>query len=406
MYLFQSRFRDPMYLSGLLCIAVSLFFFCLPFFVNVDKDQMFGLFMVNFAITWIYFILNLSRRRRIEPGNQIHYTFLFLFLFLISAYSLNREMTVFEDSVSWFSALLVISCINYGAFSLANALPKWTLHLMSFVAGTSWVTFAYLSLYLLPMYGIGIAGFFLLGLSLHTFVPLLFTIYSLLLMGKTARTHGKYWLSFSAGLLSVVGFVLCYAIMWNDNKKELETAWQSSLKNTNDLPSWINIAESTPDNFFTRKLLRTDLVYSSPESGRESFFLGIPSRNFGEAKKHDPLVLSSVFLTGKIQFDIDIRKKILESNFRLRHEAEDRLWSGDHLSTSKVNTEVRFWPACNITYTEKTITVSNNNSNRAGRTQEEAIYTFYMPEGAVVTSLSLWINGKEEKGILASKAKA
>lgn len=38
--------------------------------------------------------------------------------------------------------------------------------------------------------------------------------------------------------------------------------------------------------------------------------------------------------------------------------------------------------------------------------QEEAIYTFHLPEGGVVSSLSLWINGKEEKGLLTTKEKA
>jgi XrtN system VIT domain protein len=57
-------------------------------------------------------------------------------------------------------------------------------------------------------------------------------------------------------------------------------------------------------------------------------------------------------------------------------------------------------------YTEKTITVWNQNMEQRWRSDEEAIYTFYMPEGAVVTSLSLWINGKEEKGVMTTKEKA
>jgi XrtN system VIT domain protein len=34
------------------------------------------------------------------------------------------------------------------------------------------------------------------------------------------------------------------------------------------------------------------------------------------------------------------------------------------------------------------------------------LYTFYLPEGSVVSSLSLWINGKEEKGYLTTQTKA
>ena len=116
--------------------------------------------------------------------------------------------------------------------------------------------------------------------------------------------------------------------------------------------------------------------------------------------------MTAEFLTGKLQLTDDIKIKILKSMYELKHEAQDRLWSGDNLLTANVNTEVRFWPDCNMTYTEKTVTVSNNNPEVRWRSQEEALYTFYMPEGAVVTSLSLWINGNEEKAILTTKEKA
>ena len=90
--------------------------------------------------------------------------------------------------------------------------------------------------------------------------------------------------------------------------------------------------------------------------------------------------------------------------YDMRHQAQERLWSGDHLHTSFVNTEIKLWPKCNMAYTEKTLTVSNDELSSGWNRQEEAIYTFYLPEGAVVTSLSLWVNGKEEKGILTTKA--
>jgi XrtN system VIT domain protein len=38
--------------------------------------------------------------------------------------------------------------------------------------------------------------------------------------------------------------------------------------------------------------------------------------------------------------------------------------------------------------------------------QKEAIYSFQLPEGSVATSLSLWVNGVERKGILTTKEKA
>ncbi|MEM9820451.1 MAG: XrtN system VIT domain-containing protein, partial [Bacteroidota bacterium] len=40
------------------------------------------------------------------------------------------------------------------------------------------------------------------------------------------------------------------------------------------------------------------------------------------------------------------------------------------------------------------------------RNQQEALYTFYLPEGSVVSSASLWVNGKEEPAYLTTKSKA
>ena len=43
---------------------------------------------------------------------------------------------------------------------------------------------------------------------------------------------------------------------------------------------------------------------------------------------------------------------------------------------------------------------------KEGWASNEAIYSFQLPEGAVATSLSLWVNGIERKGVLTTKEKA
>jgi XrtN system VIT domain protein len=90
-----------------------------------------------------------------------------------------------------------------------------------------------------------------------------------------------------------------------------------------------------------------------------------------------------------------------------RHQAQERLWADDDLITEHINTLGRIWPQFGISYTEKVITVSNmaHKDSWRGR-QEEGVYTFHLPEGSVVTSLSLWIEGKEAKSILTTKQKA
>jgi len=405
MNILKTRLRDRIYVSGLICNGLSLFFFCIPFFGTVKEQGSFSCFIPCFFITWAYFIFLLTQRKKMQEENKVHYTLLFLTLFLTSAYALNRDMPVFEDSANWFSVLLVSSCVNYLAFAYADALPKWTVHLMSFISGVSWIAFFYLALYLFPVYLYSIVGALLLGFSLHAFVPVLFTIYTFKLLNRATVADQKYWWSFLGGLAAAIGVIAVYAVMWNNTKKEIDQTWRNSLRNEDELPAWVTAAQKMPDNYFSQKILRTNLVYSTSENLTGSFFWGTSANKLDEVKKHDPLVTMAVALVGDLQMSDDDKISILKSKFTFRHEAQDRLWSGNHLFTEDVSTEVRFWPACNITYTEKTITVTNANDRKWGR-QEEAIYTFYMPEGAVVTSLSLWINGKEEKSILTTKALA
>lgn len=402
----KKRLNDSIYRAGLGLMALSLFIFCIPFMFNIDEQSTFAVFVFNFMITGTYFLIRLVNRKEVEKESKIHHLFLLLILLLISAYSLNRNMSVFQKSVDWFAGLLVLLCSNYIAFSFFEDMPKWARHSVSFINGAGFFTFLYLSIYLLPLAPIGVIGAIFLGVSLHVFVPLLFTIYSIVLQNRVSENCKKHWISFSAGLLSVFTFVIIYVFQWSTISKQIDTAVYDSVKNETGLPAWMVVSQKIPRNNLTKKILKAGLVYSIPQSNEFDFFFGMPGRNFGEEKKHDPLVMMAVFFTGKPAIEEDERIKVLESMYDMRHQAQERLWSGDHLYTAFVNTEVKVWPGCNMAYTEKIVTVTNKEQPRAWNRQEEAIYTFYLPEGSVITSLSLWVQGKEEKGILTTKATA
>ena len=353
MYLLRERFKDKIYLAGLACTGSSLVIFCLPFITAMDEQSTFTLFVFNFLLTAIYFFIRIFNRKRIEKESKIHHLFLLLILFLISAYSLNREIPVFENSAAWFAGLLALLCINYAAFVFFESMPQWARHLLSFINGIGLITFLYLSIYLLPLYAIGLIGIFLLGISLHAFVPLLFTIYTLVLQARIADNNRKYWISFSAGIASVLSFIVIYLIQWSNTSKEIHTVLQEAKKNKTELPSWAVVSQKIPQNSITKKILKTELVYSVPGSGNFNFFWGLPGRGLGEERKHDPMVMMATFFIGKSALQEEEKIKILESIYDMRHEAEERLWSGDHLYTEFVNTEVKLWPQCNIAYTEK-----------------------------------------------------
>ncbi len=109
--------------------------------------------------------------------------FVFLLLFLVSAYALNREMVLFQKSVDWLTVLLLLSSANYLLFSVFERLPLPVRYLSCFYWGISLVLFGYFMLYLFPTYIIGLIAFFVLGFSLHVFVPMLLFIYTLVFLG-------------------------------------------------------------------------------------------------------------------------------------------------------------------------------------------------------------------------------
>jgi XrtN system VIT domain protein len=401
---------DRLFITGCAFIGVSLLWFCIPLWMDIPSDTSFGMFTGNYVMAAIYFFILWGSGRLRRGREGLYSLLLFLILFLISAYSLNREMNVFENSARWFTALEVLACLNYIAFVFFEKLPAKVQHFMCFVLGIALLAFAYLSFYLVPLYAISAVGFFALGISLHTFVPALFCIYTIRLMRRKAAQNSKLWFSFSAGITSLIIVAVVYTVQWSSVVHTMNTTYRKAeLVQKNSLPGWIAVAQKLPHGSITRAALKSDLVYTMPiehEDPLDGFFWRMPSRNFDEQRKHDPLVMVAALFGGRPNIPEEYRIRVLESIYDSRHQAQERFWSGENLFTEHIKTAVQIWPQFCLSYTEKEITVTNASLRRRWRNQEEAIYTFHLPEGTVVTSLSLWIEGQEWKGLLTTKEKA
>lgn len=194
---FANQQKDRMYWSGILAILVSICFYCLPYFVAVDEDRYFGLFICNFVLAAGYFIVLLASGRLRKGRQGIYPLMLLLILFLISAYALNREMKIFEKSVNWFACVLVVLCFNYAAFAFYHQLPAFftTPDAFYFRGRADSIS---LSLFLstASLFDRGNC-FFVLGISLHVFVPALlsiFTIKLVLVVPKQGQRRWRYFL--------------------------------------------------------------------------------------------------------------------------------------------------------------------------------------------------------------------
>lgn len=400
----RNAIRDRVLVTGWIMLILSVCIFCIPLLFGADTY--FGFFALNFALAIAYFFI--PRFANDKPAeHRVHYKSIKLILFLISAYALNRELQVFAASPAWFTLLLVLICLNYLVSVFFPSLPQWSRYALFFICGLSIVVFVYLSLYLLPLYVVSVVGMIALGISVHTFVPFFFILLTVQLVGRLAGTARGYWISFFSGIACTLIVCFIFISVWNRDVRQLNEAYSTAMVDgDNKLPLWVQVAQKAEPGGIGEKILKTDLVYKV-KNWDDNIFWNLPQRNFGDEQPvHDPLVVLANGFSKGVLLSSDDRIKILESQYNARHQALRRLWTGEHLQTQQVTTHIKVWPHLHLAYTEKFITVSNRKEVRSWGNQEEAIYTLHMPEGAVVTSLSLWIDGREEKGVLTTSQKA
>jgi XrtN system VIT domain protein len=270
--------------------------------------------------------------------------------------------------------------------------------------GLSLLVFGYLAIYLIPLYPLSILACIVLGLSLHSYVPLLIMAHTVYRVGKLMRTDSRARMViisvFVLGLIVPVSFVWRWSAINNEVR---ELCLRYPLEDAPEVPQWVRIAQSIEPTPLATKYMKCGLVYATALEDNDNW--GFPTRSYTEARKHDPLVVLATLFNHAPDIAQDDRIHVLESMQQSGHKTTERYWSDRELTTATVVTNARIWPAERLAYTEKTITVANKM--HGGRwAQGEAIYTFHLPEGGIVTSLSLWINGIEQKGILTSRGRA
>lgn len=400
--LLEDKFR----LSGIVSILISATAFVISGYLH--PETAFFFFIISYGISAIFFIAVMTKafaihRWKMSRG-KIEYTALLLVLWFISAFSLNKSMNVFNTSGIWLSVYICLASLSIILCTLEEALSLFFRHALTFFLAASTVLFIYFALYLIPLYPLSILAVIVLGLSIHTFIPLFLSIASLVFLVRLYKETPALKYTISAGFFIPILISVWFTAEWSQLNKSIQLAQNHNSLNESVLPEWAEIASHLQRSPITEKYLKADLIYTTPhENG--SWFSGNLGTSFAEPKKHDPLVMIASLWSGKPKLTPTDRIKILKSTYDSRHLAEERLWSGDDLETQSVTSNIKVYPEYRMAYTEKTLSILNN-SQRKWRTDQEAIYTFHLPEGSVVSALSLWINGREEKARLTTKGKA
>lgn len=206
-----------------------------------------------------------------------------------------------------------------------------------------------------------------------------------------------------------ISYSAYYFIQWNHAEQILskpETI-QGNNRIDQDLPTWVQKASRLRVNHVTEMVLQ-------PDRGSQ---LGL----FAAQAQFDPLAyfasqgFASLFRARTERISGEDAGRMLHLLFGKSHAHLDRLWRGNSLITTDIDSHVQIHPELRVSYTETTLSVYNENSS-SGRpligfgsafaSPEEAIYTITVPEGSICTKLSLWIDGEERPARLTFKSKA
>lgn len=413
-------FRDPCFGLGLILLALSALLYAAHDLMTdgIANDPDFALFFGHYAISVIYSsvllvngLLRWAWWRREQPNQSVRAQparWIALVLWLLSAFALNREVVVFQISTTWLQVALVLASGSMVLYAWKEQLPVRGQQALYVVLAGAWWLFGYAAIYVSEIYPISVLGLVALGMSIHTFVPLLFVISLSKRLWQDYRRDEHLRPAIWLGLTLPVLITGLFLAGWGRVAARIDAARsQAVLRQTTDLPDWVLMGQAMPtrwpwDRWLLYRLLQTGTVYDEgPFSGRSTGLGNLT--NADDARQHDPLVVLASRLLPVGNLTGPERTNLLNLLRQdARHATEEKFWSGRNLTTEHITTQARIWPQFRVAYTETTLRIRN----QAERTTQEALYTLVLPEGSAVSSLSLWINGREEPGRLTTVAKA
>lgn len=336
------------------------------------------------------------------------YKHLLPFLFLnwfIGCFSTNVFINIFENLPIWVYVTTFVFCFtNFAIYS--NYKHKYASPLFYLINGSTFLLIIYYSVYLIPFAPYSFIGIIALGLGFYGIVPLIVTVVHVFTIIKAIPNQRPNLIAFSTGfILPIVSFIIFTVLLNIESKKINAFSTTNSFEETSsDLPTYIVISQNLNPNFFNEIILKKDLVYIASENFFEFRGFGdFGTKQYNERKTHNPIINLAYVFCEPLNISKDDRINILKSNFDKRLETEEQLWSGTDLFTKNIKEDVKIFADHRLAYTEITMDIACAEKTWG---QKEAIYSFQLPEGAVATSLSLWVNGVERKGVLTTKEKA
>ena len=401
--------KDFAYVVGLVLLSISAGVLLVQ--PQQRSSDSFAFFLLHYGLAFGYAIfLAVNRRLRwwLFGARPADYPTLLLSLLLwtVSCFALNRQIAIFKPSATWLDVHLAVSFAACIAYAWKDRMPTALRGMLYFVLAATALLFAYYAVCTLPLLAAGLMLFWFFGLPLHGLIPVVFTVYLGLILRSAGLTNPRYRLPVFAGLATPIVAVLWFSSAWFLLNKQVVDALDAvEMRGDSSLPRWVAVSQRLKNTPTTGKMLEAVANGSMQRSGRNPWEMLFMANN--NADNNDPLMQVASAVSPVPDLSRDECTRIYASLYDGRHRQEERLWSGDNLETKTVATRVLLDPGHRLSYTEKTLTVGHRSFGQdRGSGTQEALYTFFLPEGGVVTSLSLWINGQEEPALLTSKSKA
>lgn len=379
-------------------LLISSLFCKKMFFYNFES-----IVIISLVIEFIYGA-SLSFMILRDKERYIHLTPFLILNWFIGCFCLNIFIPVFNDLPIWVYFATLAFCLS-NFFIYRNSEDEYNISIPLFINGLSFTIILYFVIFLIPIIPVSFAAILALGMGFYGLVPAIVLIIHSLTIIRHLSHNRNYSLSFGAGfLLVLVGLTIFTIGLSLESNKIAKVNALNSFNSDSDLPNHIAISQNLKPNFFNEILLKKGIVYVPLH---DIFTLGgfdsLGTKQFNERKTHNPFIAIAYLFCHDLDLSSDERINILKSNFDKRLETEEQLWSGEDLVTKSIKEDVKIYADARLAYTEITMQIA---STKDSSLDKEAIYSFQLPEGSVATSLSLWVNGIERKGVLTTKEKA
>lgn len=352
------------------------------------RDFISYLAVIQYTVSMIYGLWALFTKR------DLYAKAIALSILYVTCFAFNSEIHLF-GAFDWLQTTFMIG--TQACLIGLHFLPRLSFvgqRLMLFMAGLSVSYTFHLIVHLVPSIPMATVGIILLGFGIMAYIPV-FSFFHFIRMVRTYPLEFSvhktwFWGGVLLPLLAVVGYLIPYA-QFHSQVSDLVGQYEASDKK---LTRALYIRQNADIDYLHEEYLKMEPVTRRGELGTVS-----------NHATHQPLEEYAGFLVGSLGIT-DVEKDVIFSSlYEHRHANSPRFWNGEDLQTDHIATTIDVFPEHRIAYVEKVIDVVHNQPG-TWRLQQEAVYTFHLPEGAIGTSLSLWINGVEEPARLSTTQKA